>query len=149
MSLPRKSPNLWILVGVTYGAVVVTTILALVGYHRLAGTKSQEPERAGNISVGAVWVPMYPNASVHGTTSSTNGDITEGTMKFSTGDSFETVLSFYRTGLRKSGLQLEANADPHKIRAIGRAGKIEVVISADPHGEGSEAQIATVDREKK
>jgi hypothetical protein len=144
----RKPRNLWILVAATYGAVAATTIIALVWYqHASAGTKVEEP--AGNISVGTVWVTMYPGAIVHDTTSAKHGDITEGTMKFGSGDPPGKVLAFYRTTLHKSGFLFQANSDARTVRAIGRAGKVEVIVSAEPHGEGSEAQIATVDRQKK
>lgn len=144
----RKPRNLWILVGVTYGAVAVTTAIALLWYqHVSSGVKTQEP--IGNLSVGTVWVSMYPGALVHRTSTSRRGEITEGTLNFGSNDPPGTVLAFYRTTLHKSGYQLEANSDQRTVRAIGRAGKVEVVVSAEPNGQGSEAQIATVDSQKK
>jgi len=134
---------------VTYGLVAITTIIALGAYYyMISGTKT-EPERAGNITVGTVWVSMYPGAIVHDTTSSRHGDASEGTLKFGSVDPTAKVLAFYRTSLHKGGFQLEGNSDEHTLRAIGRAGKVEVTISADPRGEGSESQIATIDRQKK
>jgi hypothetical protein len=144
----RKPRNLWILVGVTYGAVALTTIIALLWY-RHASSGIQAQELIGNLSVGTVWVSMYPGALVHHTSTSTHGDVTEGTLNFGSGDPPTTVLAFYRTTLHKSGYQLEANSDQRTVRAIGHAGKVEVIVSADPNGRGSEAEIATVNRQKK
>jgi hypothetical protein len=144
----RKPRNLWILVAATYGAVAITTLIALLWYrHVTSGTSQEAPP--GNIAVGTVWVTMYPRATVHETSSATHADVTEGTMKFATADPPGKVLAFYRTTLHKSGFLFQANSDARTVRAIGRAGKVEIIVSADPHGEGSEAQIATIDRQKK
>jgi hypothetical protein len=150
MDPPRKPPNVWILAGVTYGLVIVTTIIALLAYHYLLPrTNREEPEKAGNIAVGSVWISMYPGAVVHDATSSTHEQVTEGTLKFGSGDPPDKMLAFYRTTLHKSGFQIEANTGLRTIRAIGYAGKVEVVVSADLRNQGSEIQISTMDRRKR
>ena len=147
--MPRKPTNLWKLVGVTYGAVVVVTIMALVGYHYMSsGAKQDGPERAGNFTVGTVWISLYPGAVVHDRISTRNAGATEGSLKFSSTDPPESVLAFYRTTLHKSRFILEGNTDARTVRAIGRAGKVSVIVTADPAGTGSEAQISTVNKGK-
>ena len=58
-----KSLNLWALVGITYGLVILTTGVAIGGYYyyksKETRTDQSEPDPTRRIMVGAVWVPVY------------------------------------------------------------------------------------------
>ena len=73
MSQPaRKPPNLWAVASVTYGAVIVVTIISIVAYYYLAPKRTRSEqifEAERSMAVGSVWIAVYPGATIEGTAS--------------------------------------------------------------------------------
>ena len=53
------------------------------------------------MAVGSVWMPIYPGATIEGTASTKQDDVTESTLNFETKDPADRVLSFYQAALKK------------------------------------------------
>src|SRR5579883_1079898 len=100
----RKLPQIWTLAGVTYGLVIAVTIAAIVVYkHYWPSANAVEAEleqRSARISVGDVWLPVYPGAIHQGMTSSTNDGLVQGELHFTSSDAPAKLVAFYRTRLR-------------------------------------------------
>jgi hypothetical protein len=140
----KEIPNIWALAGVVYGIVAATTILALGVYFYLAsGAKRDNSGQLDNVLVGSVWVPSYPDAVVREVNSSKQGDSTEGTLRFKTADSVQSVLSFYRTRMNKGSYHVYGNSGGDTVRAISASGRIAVQVSRDASGKETEGIITT------
>src|SRR4051794_29971492 len=82
----RKIPNFWILAAVTYAIVILVTIVAVFVYKKYwpnanAGEIALE-QKSASITVGSVWMPVYPGAIHQDATASTQGDVTQGDLRF-------------------------------------------------------------------
>ena len=145
----RKLPNIWILAAVNYGLVILFTIAAIIIYHRYwpnANRSEVELEqRSASITVGSVWIPVYPGALHHDATSSTNADVTEGDLRFTSSDPPEKVLAFYRTHLQRARFNVMFAPTPTggRIQAITNRGKTIATLTISSAGAGSETQIHT------
>src|ERR1700730_4753556 len=94
----RKPANIWVLAGVTYGAVIAVAIISILAYYYLAPkrTESQQlTDAERSMAVGSVWIPIYPGGTVEGTASTKQDKATESTLNFETKDQADRVLSFY------------------------------------------------------
>jgi len=141
----RKLPSLWVLAAVTYGLVIAVTILSVVAYHRYwPGADANEIElqkMSARIMVGSVWVPVYPDAMLHDMSSSTQGDLTEGMLRFNSPDAAPKLLSFYRLKLRKAGFNVTSAEG--MVQAVARNGKSTAIVTVRSTEAGSEARVAT------
>ena len=144
-----KLPNIWILAGVSYALVIAVTILAVFVYHRYwpnADRSEVELEqRSASITVGSVWMPVYPGALHHDATSSTRGDVTEGDLSFTSDDPPQKLLAFYRTRLQRAKFNVMFTpADSGgTIQAFTDKGKTIATLTITSSGAGSEAHIHT------
>ncbi len=147
----RKPPNIWALASVTYGAVIVVTILSILAYYYLV-PKRTDPlfgDSVRSMAVGSVWIPIYPGAMVEGTTSAKQDSATESTLNFGTKDQPDRVLSFYQAALKKGVFRFDTvtkDADGGTIQSIVHQGKTTVVVKIHATGEGSQGEIRTIDR---
>jgi hypothetical protein len=134
-----------VLAAVTYGLVIVVTILSVMAYHRFwPGANATELElqkMSARIMVGSVWVPVYPDAMLHDMTSSTHGDLTEGVLLFNSPDAPSKVQMFYRLKFKKAGFDVTFSDD--KIQAVSRKGKSTATVIVSPAEAGSEIQVTT------
>jgi hypothetical protein len=148
----RKPPNLWAVASVTYGLVIVVTILSILTYYYLV-PKRTDPlfgDSVRSMAVGSVWIPVYPGAMVEGTVSAKQDKATESTLKFGTKDRTDRVLSFYEAALKKGVFRFETvtkNPDGGTIQSIVHQGKTTVVVNIHATGEGSQGEIRTIDRD--
>src|SRR5579862_6076670 len=148
----RKPPNLWALASVTYGLVIVVTILSVLAYYYLV-PKRTDPlfgDSVRSMAIGSVWIPVYPGAMVEGTASAKQDSTTESTLKFGTKDRPDRVLSFYQAALKKGVFRFETvtkDADGGTIQSIVHQGKTTVVVTIHTTGEGSRGEIRTIDRD--
>jgi hypothetical protein len=148
----RKPPNLWVLASVTYGAVIVVTILSILAYYYLV-PKRTDPlfgDSVRSMAVGSVWIPVYPGAMVERTASAKQDSATESTLNFGTKERADRVLSFYQAALKKGVFRFETvtkNADGGTVQSIVHQGKTTVVVKIHATGEGSQGEIRTIDRD--
>jgi hypothetical protein len=148
----RKPPNVWALASVTYGAVIVVTILSILGYYYLV-PKRTDPlfgDSVRSMAVGSVWIPVYPGAMVEGTGSAKQDSATESTLNFGTKDQADRVVSFYQAALKKGVFRFETvtkDTDGGTIQSIVHQGKTTVVVKIHATGEGSRGEIRTIDRD--
>ena len=149
----RKPPNIWALASWTYGAVIVVTIASILAYfyvapRRTAAQRLTDAERS--VAVGSVWIPVYPGATVEGTSYDKRDDVTASTLNFETNDQADRVLSFYQTALKKGVFRFDTVtkiAGGGTVRSIVHAGKTTVVVTVQTEGDRSRGEIRTVDRE--
>lgn len=147
---PQKPPNIWALVSVTYGIVILLTIVSVVTYYYLArkGTASQSGDAVRSVTVGSVWIPVYPGATVEGTTSTKHENVTESTLNFETKDQAGRVLSFYQSALRKGVFRFDTvtrNTGGGTIRSLAHQGKTNVLVTVQTAGDVAHGEIRTVD----
>ena len=147
----RKPPNIWVLASVTYGAVIAVTILSVLAYYYLAAKHSdvQPSDAARSVTVGSVWIPVYPGAMVTGTASEKRADVTESTFSFETADQSDRVLSFYQAALKKGVFRFNTvtrDSGGGTVRSIVHEGKTSVVVTIRTAGERSRGEIRTIDR---
>lgn len=151
MAFDRKDPKIGFLVAITYGLVMLTTLIAVGGYYYMSsqmgletGISADQVGADRTVPVGAVWVPVYPKAALSGGTSSTtvatDGDITEGEAAFRSADPPRQVLEFYRDKLSVAGYLVSdaaENATGGSMQAMRLGGRmrVQIVLDAEP-GEG-------------
>lgn len=158
MNNSRRSPNVWGLVGLTYGLVIFTIVLSAGGYYyfksKQAPTDQSEPDNTRRIMVGAVWVPVYLSATYVEPTSVEQGAITNGGVKFTTSDPAGAVLSFYETALKKTGYFTTTTGNMGgTVQGVRSGGKMSVLVSAGSSNSGTLGEIHTLfhdtEREKR
>ena len=147
---PRgRGLNVWGLVGVTYGLVIFTIVVAVGGYYyykaQQAPTDQSEPDPTRRIMVGAVWVPVYMRASYTEPTSVEQGAITNGGVKFKTADPAGTVLSFYETSLKQIGYFTTITGTAGgTVQGVRSGGKMSVLVSVGSLGTETQGEIRTL-----
>ena len=103
MPSQRKAPNLWAIASVTYGAVILVTVLSIAAYYyaspRFSASQANDATRA--VTVGSVWMPVYPGATIASTASMPRDGATESTLNFESTDQADRVLSFYQAAMKK------------------------------------------------
>jgi hypothetical protein len=156
MSMPaplRKPPNIWALASVTYGAVILVTVLSVVAYFYMAPqrTESQPGDAARSVAVGSVWIPVYPGAVMEGTASTKQENGTESTLNFESKDPAGRVWSFYEKALKKGVFRFNtvtrSAGGGGTVRSIVHEGKTTVLVTIQSTSEGSRGAIRTVDKD--
>ena len=151
-SSARKPANIWVLAGVTYGAVIAVAIVSIVAYYYMAPKRTQAQQLTDaerSMAVGSVWIAVYPGATVEGTESVKHDSVTESTLNFATKDTPERVLSFYQAALKKGVFRFNTvtkNDGGGTVRSMTHAGKTNVVVTIRTTGDGSRGEIKTVDK---
>ena len=147
----RKPPNIWAVASVTYGAVIAVTLLSILAYYYVA-PKRTDPlfgDAVRAMTVGSVWIPIYPGATLEATASSKQGNETESTVNFGSKDHADQVLSFYQVALKKGVFRFETvtkEAGGGTVRSIVHQGATTVAVTIHAAGEGSHGEIRTIDR---
>jgi len=151
-SSARKPANIWVLAGVTYGAVIAVAIVSIVAYYYMAPKRTQSQQLTDaerSMAVGSVWIPVYPGATVEGTESAKHDSVTESTLNFATKDGPDRVLSFYQAALKKGVFRFNTVTKDDgggTVRSMTHAGKTNVVVTIRTTGDGSRGEIKTVDK---
>lgn len=112
-------------------------------------TVPERPEDSTLISIGSVWLPVYPGAITEATMSTGRDHATESTFRFRSKDPASKVLSFYAPKLRTAhfqSYQSHRNASGGMLQASAAGRDTKIVITARPSDGGSEVQITTIDR---
>ena len=149
----RKPANIWVLAGVTYGAVIAVAIVSILAYYYLAPkrTKSQQlTDAERSMAVGSVWIPVYPGAMVESATSQKRESGTESSLNFATRDQADRVLSFYQAALKKGVFRFDTVTKKEgggTVRSVVHAGKTTVVVTIRTTSGGSRGEIRTVDKD--
>jgi len=144
----RKLPQIWTLAGVTYGLVIAVTIVSVVVYkHYWPTGNSAEVEleqRSARISVGEVWIPVYPGAIHQGMTSSTKDGVVEGDLQFTSTDAPAKLIAFYRARLRSDyKLLYTAVGTGGRIEAFGKRDKSVATLIFTATDAGCETTVHT------
>ena len=145
----RKLPNFWILSAVTYALVIAVGAASVLVYkHYWPKGDAEEIElakKSASITVGDVWMPVYPGAIHQDATSTKNGDITQGDLRFTSTDPPQKLIAFYRTRLQQARYNVLLTADTNggRIQAFGNKGKSIATLTITASGTGSEALIHT------
>ena len=145
----RNSLNVWGLVGVTYGLVAITVVVAIGGYYYFKSqqtpTDQSEPDQTRRIMVGAVWVPVYTEASYFSPTSVEQGAITNGGVKFKTTDPAGAVLAFYENSLKQTGYFTTITGTAGgTVQGVRRGGKMSVLVSVSSSSAETQGEIRTL-----
>jgi hypothetical protein len=156
-SKDRNSLNVWGLVGLTYGLVIITMAVAVGSYFYYksneASTDQSEPDPTRRILVGGVWVPVYLSASYFAPTSIEQGAITNGGIKFKTSDPAGEVLAFYEKSLKQTGYFTTITGTAGgSVQGVRSGGKMSVLVSVSSSGTDTQGEIHTLfhdtDKEK-
>jgi hypothetical protein len=146
-------PNLWAIASVTYGAVILVTILSIVAYY-YASPKffdSQTGDATRMVTVGSVWMPLYPGSTIASTNSSPRDGGTESTLNFESKDRASRLLSFYETALKKGIFRFETVQKDAEgggsVRTVVHQGKTIVVVTIHAAGNGSQVEVKTLDKD--
>jgi hypothetical protein len=148
----RRIPHIWALAGVTYGLVILFTIATVVAYkHYWPSANVRElalEQKSASITVGDVWVPVYPGAIHQDMTSSTRGDITEGDLRFTSTDSPAKLIAFYRMRLQqaKFNVLFSSTENGGRIQAFANRGKSIATLTFTASGSGCDAWIHTLQK---
>lgn len=128
--------------------MILVIILAVWTYLHF-WTARENAENSTLISIGSVWLPVYPGAITENTTSNKRDGATESTFRFRSTDPAPKVLDFYAPVLRTAHFR---NYSPRRtgsggmLQAMGTGRNTVVMITAQPSPAGSETQITTLDR---
>jgi hypothetical protein len=144
-----QAPNMWGLVAITYGLVIVTTLLAVTSYFyfrsevRPGDAADANPMR--RMMVGAVWVPIYSGATYVEPAIVQQKEITTGSVKFHSKDPAGAVLGFYQESLKEGGFVTftEGNAGG-TVQAVRNGGKTNVTVSVTTGPEKTTGEIRTL-----
>jgi hypothetical protein len=147
----RTAPKIWAVASVTYGAVIFVTLLSIGAYYYVAkGPGAQTGDTTRAVTVGSVWMPVYPGASIASTASAQRDSATESTLNFESSDPADQVLSFYQAALKKGIFRFETvqkNATGGgSVRSVVHEGKTTVVVTVQPAAKGALGEIRTVDK---
>jgi hypothetical protein len=149
----RKAPNLWAIASVTYGAVILVTILSIVAYYYAAPkfSASQTGDATRMVTVGSVWMQLYPGAAIVSTASAPRDGGTESTLNFESKDQASQVLSFYEAALKKGIFRFETVQKDAEgggsVRTVVHQGKTVVVVTIHAAGNGSQVEIKALDKD--
>ncbi len=146
----RKSPPIWALASVTYGAVIAVTLISVLAYYFLVPRRadSQSGDQVRSVSVGSVWIPVYPGGKVEGTSSTRRGIVTESILDFETADPADQVLSYYEAALKKGLFRFDTVTkvpNGGTVRTVLHEGKTTVLVTVLSSGERSRGKIRTID----
>ena len=152
MSSQRKAPNLWAIASVTYGAVILVTVLSIAAYYyaspRFSASQANDATRA--VTVGSVWMPVYPGATIASTASTPRDAATESTLTFESTDQADRVLSFYQAAMKKGVFRFETVKKDTEgggtVRSVVHDGKTTVVVTIRAAGNSTQGEIRTVDK---
>jgi hypothetical protein len=149
----RKLPQIWKLAGVTYALVILTTIAAVFAYkHYWPNADASEIElekRSARISVGDVWIPVYPDAIHQSSSSSTRDGVVVGDARFISADPPAKLMVFYRTRLRGDNkVAFTSTGNGGKIEAVAKRGKRLVRMVFSTSGAGCETELHTESQNK-
>ena len=148
MPKPR-SPNMWGLVAITYGLVIVTALLAVASYFYFRSEIKPGDDADGNpmrrMMVGAVWVPIYAGATYVEPAMVEQKEIATGSVKFRSKDPAGAVLGFYQESLKEGGFVTftEGNAGG-TVQAVRNGGKIHVTVTVTTGSENTTGEIHTL-----
>jgi hypothetical protein len=149
----RKAPNLWAIASVTYGAVILVTILSIVAYYYASPkfSDSQTGDASRMVTVGSVWMPLYPGSTIASTNSSPRDGGTESTLNFESKDQASRLLSFYQAALKKGIFRFETvqkdSDGGGSVRSVVHQGKTTVVVTIHAAGNGSQVEVKTLDKD--
>jgi|GEM_PF-2081791 len=149
----RKSPRIWALAGITYGAVIGVALLSVLAYYYLAPkrtTAQQLTDASRSMAVGSVWLPVYPGGTVEGASSTKEGNVAESTVTFASKDQAGRVLAFYQAALKRGVFRFSTvtrNADGGIVRSMAHDGKTTVMVTVRSAEGGSRGELRTVDRD--
>jgi cytochrome c-type biogenesis protein CcmE len=147
----KKSLNVWALVGITYGLVLATSVLAVASYFYFRSEVKPGDDADGNqmrrMMVGAVWVPIYSGATYVEPAMVQQKEITTGSVKFRSKDPAGAVLGFYQGSLKEGGFVTftEGNAGG-TVQAVRNGGKTNVTVSVTTGPENTTGEIRTLHR---
>lgn len=145
----HKVRSIWVLAAVSYGLVIIFTILAVVVYHRFWPRGNADEialeQKSASITVGSVWIPVYPGAVHRDMTSSKKGGVTTGDLVFTSGDPPRKLIAFYRSRLElaRFNVMFAPEGSGGRIEAITNRGKTFATLIFTPAGSGSEVEIRT------
>ena len=147
----RKPLNIWALASVTYGAVILVTILSVVAYYYVLPKRmASQANEARSVAVGSVWIPVYPASTIEGTASAKRENVTESTLNFESTDPADQVLSFYQAALKKGVFRFDTvtkNTGGGTVRSILHEGKTTVLVTIQTAGGRSRGEIRTLDKD--
>src|SRR5579872_6869684 len=145
----RKLPHIWVLAGVSYGLVILFTIFTVWAYrHYWPNSEADEhalEAKSASITVGSVWIPVYPGAVHRDMTSSTTEGVIVGDLMFSSGDPPEKLIAFYRTRFSKASFNvtLTKTETGGIVQAVGNQARTIATVTVSAAGTGSTAQVHT------
>ncbi len=145
----RKLPQIWVLAAVSYGLVIVFTILTVWAYrHYWPNSEADQralEDKSASITVGSVWIPVYPGALHRDMTSSTRDGVTVGDLMFSSDDPPAKLIAFYRERFGKASLNVTFTKTETGgiVQAVGNRARTIATVTIGAAGTGSTVQVHT------
>jgi hypothetical protein len=94
--------------------------------------------------VGAVWVPVYTNATYVEPEQQHEKSITTGAVKFRTPDPTSSVLAFYQDSLRKGGfVTFTPSGDGGTVQVVQSGGTVNILVTVAREAENTTGEIRT------
>jgi hypothetical protein len=151
VSTPHKSLNVWGLIGITYGLVIATSVLAVASYFYFRSEVKPGDDADGKqlrrMMVGAVWVPIYAGATYVEPAIVEQKEITTGSVKFRTNDPAGAVLGFYQGSLKEGGyVTFTEGTAGGSVQAVRNGGKTNVTVSVTAGPQDTTGEIRTLHR---
>jgi hypothetical protein len=147
--MQQRNPRLGVLVAITYGLVIATTVLAVGTYYYFRASiqpgEQADPNPIRRMMVGAVWVPIYGSATYVDPASVAEKEITTGSVIFHTSDPPGEVLAFYDGALKKEGYFTTMTGDAGgTVQAVRSGGKFTVAVTVTSSTENTKGEIHTL-----
>lgn len=145
----KQSLNVWGLVGITYGLVLATSVLAVASYFYFRSEVKPGDDADGNqmrrMMVGAVWVPIYSGATYVEPAMLQQKEITTGSVKFRSKEPAGAVLGFYQQSLKEGGfVTFTEGSAGGTVQAVRNGGKINVTVTVTTGPENTTGEIRTL-----
>lgn len=145
----QQNPRIGVLAAVTYGLVIATIVLAAGTYYYYRA--SMQPGEQADVNpmrrmmVGAVWVPIYGEATYIEPAEVQEKEITTGSVKFRTQDPAGAILAFYESALKKEGYFTTTSGDAGgTVQAVRSGGKFTVAVTVTSSAENTKGEIRTL-----
>jgi hypothetical protein len=136
----KSNVLLWVLIGVGgFFALIIVAVLAagLFVAHKIRQNNFVFTSRDGSVQIGGAakvpaWLPDYPGSNPRSIFSANTKDVRSGTFMFTTKDSADHVVQYYRDQLEGSGFT---------IATVTNSGRSQMMTAAD-HSKERTATVA-------
>ncbi|HTC32220.1 MAG TPA: hypothetical protein VK724_02560 [Bryobacteraceae bacterium] len=147
----KSNVLLWVLIGVGgFFALIIVVVLAagLFVAHKIKQGTFEYKSPDGSVQFGGAaktpsWIPEYPGSNPKSIFSANTKDVRSGTFMFTTKDSADHVVQYYRDQLEGSGFTITTvtnSGRSHMMTAADQSKDRTVTVAAG--GQGNETSVS-------